>query len=137
MIIYSVNAYNSILWLKLAVFYEQTLYFTALKENVPENYLQLPRRYPREINTCLHIPQIRNLLPKTFLVRRLDKRKTKIRLEFSKVLQYMYLQQDYMHAYSNLKAAMFVFFQLKITCLIGMSMFFTGFFSQQQCVFFH
>ena len=38
-IIYTFNTYNSILWLKPAVFYEQTLYFTALKETVPENYL--------------------------------------------------------------------------------------------------
>ena len=41
-IIYTVNAYNSILWWNLQ-YDEQTLYLTALKENVPENYNQLPR----------------------------------------------------------------------------------------------
>ena len=38
---------GSVFSIKLAVFYEQTLYLTALKENVSEIYktnLQLPRR---------------------------------------------------------------------------------------------
>ena len=43
-IIYTVNPVLFNFRVKLAVFYEQTLYLTAFKENVSEIYMQLPRR---------------------------------------------------------------------------------------------
>ena len=86
----------------LVVFYEQTLYLTH------------SWKMSSKLTCSCHV--------------QITTGNTKKRLEISKVLQYMYLQQDYMHAFSILRQLCLFLDLHKITCLIYMSNFLTGLF---------
>ena len=118
------------LLVKLAVFYEQTLYVTALKENVPEIYMHLPLgdihgKYTRVLQWRIFLFRFEFCYHKNFLVHRFDKRKTQNTPWFFKATAISAKYIACMHIQLGRQQCLFLY-QQKITCLIWMSNFFTG-----------